>query len=90
MGAIREITRVLQLIVVEGIALSNPQKHKVAKDLIDRAIRLPFWAEPFDGILIDAIIKFAVAQMKLVNWGFEQGGAVTKLAFRDGKLANVA
>lgn len=86
MNAITEIARVLQSIVVNGKSLSNPQKHKIAADLIDRAIRLPFWAEPFDDILIDMIIKFAVAQMNLLNWGAGEGEVLPKMEVKNGAL----
>lgn len=87
MAFIREIARVLQSLIVNGEGLSNPQKHKIAADMLDRAIRLPFWAEPFDNLLIDMVIKFAVAQMSLINWGMGEGEALPKMEIKGGALA---
>lgn len=83
---LKEIARVLQSLIVNGQSLSNPQKHKIAADLLDRAIRLPFWAEPFDGLLIDMVIKLVVAQMNLVNWGMGENEVLPVSEIRGGAL----
>ena len=36
-------------LLIGGVELTDPQKHKVVVSALDRAIRLPFYLEPFDG-----------------------------------------
>jgi hypothetical protein len=62
------ITKTVELIVVGGVSLTNRQKHKAVVQALDDAIRLPFYAEPFDGPLIDLVVKIAVRYWNSVNW----------------------
>jgi hypothetical protein len=62
---------VAQRIVVDGASLSDPQKHKVVVQVLDDLIRLPFYAEPFDGPVIDVLVKSAVKMLRAVNWGID-------------------
>jgi hypothetical protein len=62
---------VTQRIVVDGAVLSDPQKHKVVVQVLDDLIRLPFYAEPFDGPVIDVLVKSAVKMLRAVNWGID-------------------
>lgn len=48
-----------------GVAeLENPQKHAIVREILDDAIKLPFYAEWADGPIIDLLISFAVRLMK--------------------------
>lgn len=62
---------VAERIVVDGASLSDPQKHKVVVQVIDDLIRLPFYAEPFDGPVIDVLVKSAVKMLRAVQWGID-------------------
>jgi hypothetical protein len=62
---------VAQRIVVDGASLSDPQKHRVVVQVLDDLIRLPFYAEPFDGPVIDVLVKSAVKMLRAVNWGID-------------------
>ena len=54
-------------IVIEGMALSAPQKHDAVVSALDKAISLPFFMEPFDGKVIDLIVTGAVKFMNLLR-----------------------
>jgi len=54
-------------LVVEGMSLSAPQKHKAVVSALDKAIALPFFMEPFDGKVIDLIVTGAVKFMNLLR-----------------------
>lgn len=70
--AVRLITTVEKL-VVGGLSLSNQQKHKAVVSALDRAVRAPFYLEPFDGPLFDMLVAAAVSLMNRVNWGMPEG-----------------
>ena len=55
-------------IVVNGIELSAPEKHRAVVAALDRAIRLPWYAEPFDGPLLDMIVVGAVNRWNSIDW----------------------
>jgi hypothetical protein len=55
-------------IVVNGIELSAPEKHRAVVAALDRAIRLPWYAEPFDGPLLDMIVVGAVNKWNSIDW----------------------
>ncbi len=75
---------VVQRIVVDGASLSDPQKHKVVVQVLDDLIRLPFYAEPFDGPVLDVLVKSAVKLLRAVNWGIELPATVAaKIEFRE-------
>jgi len=61
-------------IVVGGVELTAPEKHKAVVRALDAAIRLPWYAEPFDGPLLDMIVVGAVNRWNSVDWF---GGAST-------------
>jgi hypothetical protein len=67
----QQAAAVAQRIVVDGASLSDPQKHKVVVQVLDDLIRLPFYAEPFDGPVLDVLIKSAVKFVRSVNWGID-------------------
>jgi hypothetical protein len=67
----QQAAAVAQRIVVDGSSLSDPQKHKVVVQVLDDLIRLPFYAEPFDGPVLDVLIKSAVKFVRSVNWGID-------------------
>lgn len=62
---------VAERIVVDGASLSDPQKHKVVVQVLDDLIRLPFYAEPFDGPVIDVLVKSAVKALRAIQWGID-------------------
>lgn len=55
-------------IVVGGVSLTAPEKHKSVVEALDRAIRLPWFAEPFDGPLLDMIVVGAVNRWNSIDW----------------------
>jgi hypothetical protein len=67
---------VAERIVVDGASLSDPQKHKVVVQVIDDLIRLPFYAEPFDGPVIDVLVKSAVKMLRAIQWGIDLPPAI--------------
>jgi hypothetical protein len=67
----QQAAAVAQRIVVDGASLSDPQKHRVVVQVLDDLIRLPFYAEPFDGPVIDVLVKSAVKMLRAVNWGID-------------------
>lgn len=74
----------MQRVVVDGASLSNPQKHKAVVELLDNLIRGPWYVEPFDGIILDGIVKGAVKFLRSVNWGIELPPEVPeKIEFRE-------
>lgn len=75
---------VAQRIVVDGASLSDPQKHKVVVQVIDDLIRLPFYAEPFDGPVIDVLVKSAVKMLRAIQWGIDLPPAIpAKIEFKE-------
>ncbi len=75
---------VVQRIVVDGASLSDPQKHRVVVQILDDLIRLPFYAEPFDGPVLDVLVKSAVKMLRAVNWGIELPPQIAaKIEFRE-------
>lgn len=71
--AILAIISTLEAIVVGGVSLSAPQKKSVAVDLIDDLLKLPFFLEPFDDIIIGLLVDAAVSQMNKIDWGLPSG-----------------
>lgn len=69
------VTQALMLVrsvVIDGQSLSDPEKHAVAREVLDEVIKLPFYLEWFDGPAIDVVIKFAVKYLNAVNWFSDQ------------------
>jgi hypothetical protein len=80
----QQAAAVAQRIVVDGASLSDPQKHKVVVQVLDDLIRLPFYAEPFDGPVLDVLVKSAVRLLRSVDWGIDLPPAVpAKIEFRE-------
>lgn len=80
----QQAAAVAQRIVVDGASLSDPQKHKAVVQVLDDLIRLPFYAEPFDGPVLDVLVKSAVKLLRAVNWGIELPVTVAaKVEFRE-------
>lgn len=57
-----------ELIVIDGISLNNAQKHEVVVQVLDDAIRLPWYAEPFDGPAINMVVTAMVTTMNSIGW----------------------
>ena len=75
---------VAERIVVDGASLTDPQKHKVVVQVLDDCIRLPFYAEPFDGPILDVLVKSAVKALRAIQWGIELPPEVpAKIEFRE-------
>ena len=66
------LVRSAEALVVGGISLTSPEKHKVVVKALDRAIRLPWYAEPFDGPLLDVLVTIAVTQFNRIGWGIDE------------------
>lgn len=80
----QQAAAVAQRIVVDGASLSDPQKHKVVVQVLDDLIRLPFYAEPFDGPVIDVLVKSAVKMLRAVNWGIDLPATIAaKIEFKE-------
>lgn len=67
------IANCAERLVIGGIQLTNQQKHKAVVEALDRAIRVPFFLEPFDGILIDILVSGAVKWFNKFGWGDTSG-----------------
>lgn len=75
---------VVQRIVVDGASLTDPQKHRVVVQVLDDLIRLPFYAEPFDGPVIDVLVKSAVKMLRAIQWGIDLPPAIpAKIEFKE-------
>lgn len=74
LNVINDLVHAVQQVVIGGLALSDAGKHKAVCDAIDKVIRLPFFLEPFDDIMIDMLVKQAVKYWKAVNWGTVERG----------------
>lgn len=74
LAIINDLVYGVQQIVIGGLALSDAGKHKAVCNAIDKVIRLPFFLEPFDDIMIDMLVKQAVKYWKAINWGTEVKG----------------
>ncbi len=61
----------MQRVVIDGASLSNAEKHKAVVEILDNLIRGPWYIEPFDGIILDGIVKGAVKFLRAINWGIE-------------------
>ena len=70
---------------IEGVAsLDNPQKHKVVVQVLDDLVRVPWFLEPFDGIVFDGIVTAAVKYCKMVDWGLSlPEGKPAPIGFRE-------
>lgn len=85
------IVGTLEAVVIGGLSLTSQEKHKAAKEALDRAIRLPWYAEPFDGPMIDLTIGFVVRHLNSVGWTEPEGladdieTAIVRYATRRGK-----
>jgi hypothetical protein len=66
-----KVVQAVQRVLVGGLSLASPQKHAAAVKILDDLIRAPWYVEPFDGTVIDMLIKSAVKFMQSVNWGVE-------------------
>lgn len=70
-SAAMALTKSVEQIVIGGISLTNQQKHKAVVKALDDLIRLPWYAEPFDGPLLDVLVKISVQYWNAVNWGVQ-------------------
>ena len=59
---------VAERITIDGISLNDAQKHAVVVQALDDAIRLPWYAEPFDGTIFNMAVTTAVRTMNAVGW----------------------
>ena len=67
--AVCAVTNTLERVVIGGVMLSNQEKHKAAVETLDRAIRLKWYLEPFDGPAINMLVKASVSWWNSVDWG---------------------
>lgn len=58
-SAVVAFAHTVDRVLIGGQELTNRQKHAVVKEAIDRALILPWYLEPFDGMVIDMVIKAA-------------------------------
>lgn len=54
-------------IVIEGNKLTSVQKHDAVVAALDKAIKLPWFAEPFDGKIISLLVTSVVKTMNLLR-----------------------
>lgn len=73
-------------IAVAGVVedLDDPDKHAIAKAVIDDAIRLPWYAEFLDGPVIDLVLTMAVRTAKMLDWGALTPGELEAVTQPDG------
>lgn len=57
-----------ETIVIDGRSLTNPQKRDAVVQVLDDCIRLPWYAEPFDGIAIGLLVDSGVAAFNALGW----------------------
>lgn len=59
---------VLEKATVGGRELKSPEKLDIAVGVLDEALRLPWYAEMFDGPLLKILVSQAVSIMNKVHW----------------------
>lgn len=64
----------VEMITLDGISLTNPQKREVVKQVLDDALRLPWYLEPLDGPLIGMLVDSGVVALTAIGWVQEIGG----------------
>ena len=57
-----------ELITIDGISLNSAQKHEAVCQVLDDALRLPWYAEPFDGPAINMVVTSLVTAMNSMGW----------------------
>jgi hypothetical protein len=67
---------VAERIVVGGLSLENEQKHNVVVSALDRALKSPWYLEPFDGVALGMLVTAAVKFLKMVDWGVGEAAAL--------------
>ena len=69
---------VAERITIDGISLNDAQKHAAVVQALDDMIRLPWYAEPFDGTVFNMAVTAGVRAMNAVGWIREiMGGGST-------------
>lgn len=71
-----QLVRSVEFLVVDGQSLSSEQKHDAVVAALDKAIRVPWYVEPFDGLLIGLLVNVIVRQFNKINWGVGDGETV--------------
>lgn len=64
----KDAVHLAELIVVDGISLTSAQKHEAVVKVLDDALRLPWYAEPFDGPAINIIVATVVKFFNGLGW----------------------
>lgn len=57
-----------ELVTIDGISLNKAQKHEAVCQVLDDALRLPWYAEPFDGPAINMVVTSLVTAMNSMGW----------------------
>ena len=65
----KALVNTAERVVVGGLSLSASQKRDAVVKALDNALRLPWYAEPFDGIALGIFVDMVVAFMNKVDWG---------------------
>jgi len=68
LGVARGAILLAEQIVIDGRSLTNPQKRDAVVAVLDDCIRLPWYAEPFDGIAIGLLVDSGVAAFNALGW----------------------
>jgi len=68
LGVARGAILLAEQIVVDGKSLTNPQKRDAVVAVLDDCVRLPWYAEPFDGIAIGLLVDSGVAAFNALGW----------------------
>lgn len=69
--ALTALVQTAERIVVGGVTLTNVQKHEAVVSALDKALVLPWYMEPFDGVALGMLVASAVKFMNKVDWGVE-------------------
>jgi hypothetical protein len=70
------VVHVAERVQIAGVELNEPQKHAAAVQVLDDIVRLPWYAEPFDGPVMDMVVSTAVAAMNSIGWTKKIAGEI--------------
>lgn len=68
LGVARGAILLAEQVVIDGKSLTNPQKRDAVVQVLDDVVRLPWYAEPFDGIAIGLLVDSGVAAFNALGW----------------------
>lgn len=76
-------------VTIAGVELTAPQKHAAVVQALDDIIRLPWYAEPFDGPALNMAVSTAVSALNSLNWFKELSDGVNGTKLVDAKTEKI-